>query len=41
MENEVVYKPIIKKFLGYDVRVIQVDKRKNISYVKICLMYWG
>ena len=29
MENEVVYKPIIKKFLGYDVRVIQVDKRKE------------
>ena len=29
MENKTVYKPIIKKFLGYDVRVIQVDKRNE------------
>ena len=34
MENEVVYKPIIKKFLGYDVRVIQVDKRKEYIICK-------
>ena len=26
MENETVYKPTIKKFLGYDVRVVTVDK---------------
>lgn len=29
MENETVYKPIVKKFLGYDVRVVQVDKRNE------------
>ena len=29
MNNETVYKSIIKKFLGYDVRVVQVDKRKE------------
>ena len=34
MENEVVYKPIIKKFLGYDVRVVQVDKRKEYIICK-------
>ena len=34
MENEVVYKPIIKKFLGYNVRVVQVDKRKEYIICK-------
>ena len=34
MENKTVYKPIIKKFLGYDVRVIQVDKRKEYIICK-------
>lgn len=34
MENETVYKPIIKKFLGYDVRVIQVDKRNKYIICK-------
>lgn len=34
MENETVYKPIIKKFLGYDVRVVQVDKRKEYIICK-------
>lgn len=29
MENEVVYKTTIKKFLGYDVRVVTVDKRNE------------
>ena len=29
MENETVYKPIVKKFLGYDVRVVDVDKRNE------------
>jgi len=34
MENKTVYKPIIKKFLGYDVRVINVDKRKEYIICK-------
>ena len=34
MENETVYKPIVKKFLGYDVRVVQVDKRKEYIICK-------
>lgn len=34
MENETAYKPIIKKFLGYNVRVIQVDKRKEYIICK-------
>jgi len=34
MENKVVYKPIIKKFLGYNVRVVQVDKRKEYIICK-------
>ena len=34
MENETVYKTIIKKFLGYDVRVIQVDKRNEYIICK-------
>ena len=34
MENETVYKPIIKKFLGYDVRVVQVDKRNEYIICK-------
>lgn len=33
MENK-VYKPIIKKFLGYNVRVIQVDKRNEYIICK-------
>lgn len=34
MENEVVYKPIIKKFLGYDVRVVRMDKRNEYIICK-------
>lgn len=34
MENETVYKPIIKKFLGYDVRVVNVDKRNEYIICK-------
>ena len=34
MENETVYKPIVKKFLGYDVRVVQVDKRNEYIVCK-------
>lgn len=34
MENETVYKPIVKKFLGYDVRVIDVDKRNEYIICK-------
>ena len=34
MENEVAYKPIIKKFLGYDVRVVDVDKRNEYIICK-------
>lgn len=34
MENKTVYKPTIKKFLGYDVRVIQVNKRKEYIICK-------
>lgn len=34
MENETVYKPIVKKFLGYDVRVVQVDKRNEYIICK-------
>lgn len=34
MENETVYKPITKKFLGYDVRVIDVDKRNEYIICK-------
>ena len=34
MENETVYKTIVKKFLGYDVRVVQVDKRKEYIICK-------
>lgn len=34
MEDETVYKPIIKKFLGYDVRVIQVNKRNEYIICK-------
>lgn len=34
MENETVYKPIIKKFLGYDVRVVTVDKRNEYIICK-------
>ena len=34
MENETVYKPIVKKFLGYNVRVVQVDKRKEYIICK-------
>ena len=34
MENKTAYKPIIKKFLGYDVRVVQVDKRNEYIICK-------
>lgn len=34
MENETVYKPIAKKFLGYDVRVVNVDKRNEYIICK-------
>lgn len=34
MENEAVYKPIVKKFLGYDVRVVDVDKRNEYIICK-------
>lgn len=34
MENETVYKPIIKKFLGYDVRVVNVDQRNEYIICK-------
>ena len=34
MENEIVYKTTIKKFLGYDVRIVQVDKRKEYIICK-------
>lgn len=34
MNNETVYKPIVKKFLGYDVRVIDVDKRNEYIICK-------
>lgn len=34
MENETVYKPIVKKFLGYDVRVVDVDKRNEYIICK-------
>ena len=34
MENKTVYKPIVKKFLGYDVRVIQVNKRNEYIICK-------
>jgi hypothetical protein len=34
MENETVYKPIVKKFLGYDVRVVDVDQRNEYIICK-------
>lgn len=34
MRNETIYKPTIKKFLGYDVRIIQVDKRNEYIICK-------
>lgn len=34
MGNETVYKPIVKKFLGYDVRVVNVDKRNEYIICK-------
>lgn len=34
MENETVYKPIIKKFLGYNVRVVDVDRRNEYIICK-------
>jgi hypothetical protein len=34
MENEIIYKPIIKKFLGYDVRVVDVDQRNEYIICK-------
>lgn len=34
MENETIYKPIVKKFLGYDVRVVDVDKRNEYIICK-------
>lgn len=34
MKNETAYKPIIKKFLGYDVRVVNVDKRNEYIICK-------
>ena len=34
MENKTVYKPIVKKFLGYDVRVVTVDKRNEYIICK-------
>lgn len=34
MGNETVYKPIVKKFLGYDVRVVDVDKRDEYIICK-------
>lgn len=34
MEKEIVYKTTIKKFLGYDVRIIQVDKRNEYIICK-------
>jgi len=34
MENETVYKTIKKKFLGYDVRMVQVDKRNEYIICK-------
>ena len=34
MENKTVYKTIIKKFLGYDVRVVDVDKRNEYIICK-------
>lgn len=34
MENEIVYKTKIKKFLGYDVRIVQVDKRNEYIICK-------
>lgn len=34
MENETVYKPIVKKFLGYDVRMVDVDKRNEYIICK-------
>lgn len=34
MENETVYKPIVKKFLGYDVRVVNIDQRNEYIICK-------
>ena len=34
MENKTVYKPIIKKFLGYDVRVVILDKKNEYIICK-------
>ena len=34
MENETVYKPIVKKFLGYNVRTVRIDKRKEYIICK-------
>lgn len=34
MENKTEYKTITKKFLGYDVRVIQVNKRNEYIICK-------
>lgn len=34
MENETVYKSTIKKFLGYDVRVVDVDKKSEYIICK-------
>lgn len=34
MENETVYKPIVKKFLGYDVRTVRVDNEHEYIVCK-------